>query len=97
MDRETVVNHRFRNPTPDTFGNRGDVRGALPARQHDQHLVATNAADDVEGAYALTYPRGDRRKYFITNRMPPGVVDLFEVIDIAKKDAQMCTLAAVAF
>jgi hypothetical protein len=69
----------------ESFGNFGCVIERA-VREHERELLAAHPADEVIGAQQRRRGRGDGRQDGVSGRVPVGVVDLLEVVDV--DDAQ---------
>ena len=79
---------RLRGETTDPFANFDGLFRTANALQQDQDLVTADPPDGVLQMDALTHPGRDGRQHGVADGVAPGVVDLFEVVDIAIQNSQ---------
>ena len=59
------------------------------ARQDDRELVAAEPADGVAGTDRGAQPGGHLAEQLVAGRVPQGVVDLLEAVEVAEEHAQV--------
>ena len=67
------------------FHDRRDRVGACKVGEHHEELVAALPADRVGVAHAIAHPRCNLLEQRVPGRVPEGVVDGLEVVEVEKK------------
>jgi hypothetical protein len=75
------------------LGRAGGVLRVLDLREQDQEFIATLAAHGVGAAYTSHRALCDRLKQLIARRMPQGVIDMFEAIQIDNQQGYRVSFA----
>ncbi len=68
------------------FGDRGDLVDAVDLGQQNEYLVTARPPDRIAPADAFADPRCQCCQHVVADGMPPRVVDLLEVVDVAEQD-----------
>ena len=75
---------------------RGRASGVGPSsrrrKQHDE-LVAAEPGDRVDRAQDRAEPGSDLREHDVADRVPVGVVDLLETVEVDQQDGERTALA----
>jgi hypothetical protein len=66
----------------------GEGRGVAVVLQQHRELVTAEAGHGVAGAHHRPQPLGHRHEQLVTGRVPQGVVDGLEVVQVAEQDRQ---------
>ena len=77
--------------------SRGDrsILGLLHFRKQHDEFIASLAADGVRGAHAIHQAFGNGLQKFVAGRMPQGIVDVFEAVQIQKQHRDFLRRGAV--
>src|SRR6185437_4462690 len=82
--RPMPLDERLRHPLTDALCDR--LRGhRVRAGEYDDEFLAAIAADDVRLAQLRLDRRNDRREAGVAGRVPEGIVDGFEEVEIQKQ------------
>jgi hypothetical protein len=83
------VRHRLEN----SFRTDGGVFGSVHfGKQHDEFIAAL-AAHRVGTAHAFHQPPGDRPEKLVARRMPQGIIDMLEAVQIQEQHRQLRPVA----
>ncbi len=63
--------------------------GRLAAVDDDGELVPAEPGDEVTAAHAGAQPLGDGEQQLVAGRVPAGVVDVLEVVEVDEQDADV--------
>lgn len=87
VDDAPGVIDRFGGAAPGILGNGDHLIEVMDVEQQHQYLVPADPAHRVTDANTVANTRRDRSEHHVADRVPQGVVDGLELVDVAEQHA----------